>query len=89
MESTRISTKGQVVLPKALREDYGWPAGTDLMIERGPSYVTLRRKGGNGARRPTAIEDVIGMFKVDRPVSDEEIDRAIDEGYRRRWHRKR
>lgn len=86
METTKVSSKGQVVLPKSLREDFDWPAGTDLTIERGPDYVMLRRKD---TIRATRIDDVIGMFKVDRPISDEEIERAIDEGYRARWRRKR
>jgi AbrB family looped-hinge helix DNA binding protein len=86
METPRVSSKGQVVLPKAVREDLDWPAGTDLTVERCEDSVVLRRKS---TVRPTTIDHVIGMFKVDRPISDREIERAIDEGYRARWRRKR
>jgi AbrB family looped-hinge helix DNA binding protein len=39
---TRVSTKGQVILPKALRERHGWGAGTVLEVVDGPHGVTLR-----------------------------------------------
>ena len=86
METTRISSKGQVVLPKSVREDFDWPAGTDLTIERGPDYVMLRRKDGI---RPTTIDEVLGMFKVNRRITDEEIEKAIEDERRERWRRKR
>jgi AbrB family looped-hinge helix DNA binding protein len=86
METTRVSTKGQIVLPKAIREDYDWPAGTDLAIERGPDSVTLRR---NPTIRPTTVEEVAGCLKYDGPpLSIEDMQRAIDEELKERWLRK-
>jgi AbrB family looped-hinge helix DNA binding protein len=86
METTKVSSKGQVVLPKAVREDYDWPAGTDLAIERGPGYVKLRRNHGI---RPTTIDEVAGMLKYDGPpVSLENMERGIDAALRKRWRRK-
>jgi AbrB family looped-hinge helix DNA binding protein len=83
---TRVSSKGQVVLPKSVRHDLNWPAGTRLNVEQRDGEVVLRRKD---IIKPTNIDQVIGMFKVDRPISNEEIERAIEEGYRARWRRKR
>jgi AbrB family looped-hinge helix DNA binding protein len=77
---TRVSSKGQVVLPKAVREELDWAPGTDLTVERCEDGVLLRR---------TVIDEVIGMFKVNRPITDEEIEQAIEAGYRARWRRKR
>ena len=37
---TRVSAKGQVVLPKAVRERRNWPAGTELKVEETPEGVT-------------------------------------------------
>jgi AbrB family looped-hinge helix DNA binding protein len=86
METTRVSSKGQLVLPKSVREDYDWPAGTDLTIERGPGYVTLRRKD---TIRPTTIDEVAGCLKYDGPpISPEDMERAIDEELAERWRRK-
>lgn len=40
--TTVISTKGQVILPKAVRDMRHWPAGTRLMVEDTPEGVLLR-----------------------------------------------
>jgi AbrB family looped-hinge helix DNA binding protein len=86
METTKISSKGQVVLPKALRDDYDWPAGTDLMIERRPDYITLRRIASVPA---TTVDEVSGMLKYDGPpISLEDMERGIDAALRERWLRK-
>lgn len=34
--TTTVSTKGQVILPKAIREERRWRAGTRLTIESTP-----------------------------------------------------
>ena len=83
---TTVSSKGQVVLPKAVRSVLNWPGGTKLTVETGDDYVVLRRKA---AFPRTTIDEVSGMFKVDRPITDEEIERGIEAGYRERWRRKR
>jgi len=86
METTRVSSKGQVVLPKSVREDYGWSAGTDLAIERGNDSVTLRR---NNSIPVTTVEEVAGCLKYDGPpISLEDMERGIDEALRERWRRK-
>ena len=40
--TTVVSTKGQVILPKAIREQLHWPAGTRLTIENTPDGVVLK-----------------------------------------------
>ena len=39
---TRMSDKGQVVVPKAIRDTKGWPAGTDLEVIDAGDGVLLR-----------------------------------------------
>ncbi|MEH2534306.1 AbrB family looped-hinge helix DNA binding protein [Bradyrhizobium sp. AZCC 1588] len=34
--TTTVSTKGQVILPKVIREQRHWPAGTELVVEDTP-----------------------------------------------------
>ena len=34
--TTTLSTKGQVILPKPIREALGWDAGARLIVERTP-----------------------------------------------------
>jgi AbrB family looped-hinge helix DNA binding protein len=86
MQTTRVSSKGQVVLPKSVRDELDWPPGTDLAIERGNGSVVLRRVR---TIRPTTIEEVAGMLKYDGPpVTLEDMQRAIDEELAERWRRK-
>lgn len=40
--TTVISTKGQVILPKAIRDVRHWPAGTRLTVEDTPDGVLLK-----------------------------------------------
>jgi AbrB family looped-hinge helix DNA binding protein len=53
----RLSSKGQIVLPKLLRDRRGWEAGTTLEVEEVPDGVLLR----SVARSPVAsVEDLLG-----------------------------
>ena len=38
---TMVSTKGQVILPKAIREKLKWKPGTELNVEETPNGVLL------------------------------------------------
>ena len=83
---TKISTKGQVVLPKVLRDRRGWGAGAELIVEERPDGVLLRTAPKTEATR---IEDVFGRLgPVDRVVSVEEMHEGVLEEARRRWLRK-
>ena len=84
--TTRVSSKGQVVLPKAVRERRGWTTGTELVVEERPEGVFLR---GAPKTAPTRSEDVFGMLgPVDRVVSVEEMHQGVLGEARRRWLRK-
>jgi AbrB family looped-hinge helix DNA binding protein len=86
METTKLSSKGQVVLPKSIREELDWPVGTDLLIERRDDSVMLRRKD---SVKPTTIDEVAGCLKYEGPpISLKDMERAIDEEMRERWLRK-
>ena len=79
--STVVSTKGQVILPKALRDQNNWGPGTRLVVEQTEAGVLLRRAP---YFKPTRIEDVMGMLKYDGPpISNEEMDERLSEAFRR------
>jgi AbrB family looped-hinge helix DNA binding protein len=60
METTRLSTKGQVILPKAVRSSRAWLPGTRFAVEETPEGVPLRPL----SRFPeTRLEDVAGCLK--------------------------
>jgi AbrB family looped-hinge helix DNA binding protein len=83
---TRVSTKGQVVLPKAIRDKRGFGPGAELIVEERPEGVLLQPAAKAGATR---YEDVRGSLgPVDRVVSIEEMHEGVLEEARRRWLRK-
>lgn len=79
---TTLSTKGQVILPKSIREQRGWSPGTRLVVEEIPQGVLLKEERMFPETRP---EDVFGMLKYDGPpVSIEDMDKAIEIEVKRR-----
>jgi AbrB family looped-hinge helix DNA binding protein len=82
--TTRISTKGQVVLPKAVREEQGFRAGDRLVVESTANGVTLRRASVEEAH--TRLEDVAGCLgPAKRVVSINEMNSAVGEYVRKHW----
>ena len=83
---TRVSTKGQVILPKAIRDKRNWAAGTELTVEETTEGVLLRTAP---CFAPTKVEDVAGMLRgrgrINRVVSIEEMDEAVLAEARRRY----
>jgi AbrB family looped-hinge helix DNA binding protein len=89
-QRTRVSTKGQVILPKAVRDRHGWTAGTVLEITDGPSGVTLSEPAH--VFPPTRPEDVFGMLKPfydGPPRTVEEMNTAVEAEVLRRHARGR
>ena len=63
METTRLSTKGQVILPKGIRDSRAWGPGTEFTVEETAEGVLLRPAG----RFPkTEIREVAGVFRSKR-----------------------
>lgn len=80
--STTVSTKGQVILPKALRERRAWEPGTRLIVEETPEGVLLRQAPAFTEAHPDAV---FGMLRSSgAPKSIEEMDAAVFAEARRR-----
>ena len=79
---TKVSAKGKVILPKAIRHRRGWTAGVELIVEDRPEDVLLRTAPTIGSAK---IEDVFGCLgPVDRVVWVEEMHQGLlDEAARR------
>lgn len=45
METTRLSTRGQIVLPKAVRASRAWGPGTEFTVEETGDGILLRPAG--------------------------------------------
>jgi AbrB family looped-hinge helix DNA binding protein len=79
--TTVVSTKGQVILPVAVRRQRRWPAGTRLLVEEREDGVLLRA----APPFPTAeIDAVFGSLRgAGRALTLEEMEAAIASEARR------
>ena len=81
--TTTVSTKGQVILPKAIRDLLHWDSGTRLAVRHTADGVLLTRL--SGAFAPTRPDDVFGCLAYDgEPKSVEQMDAGIAAEARRR-----
>ena len=81
--TTVVSTKGQVILPKPIRDSKGWGAGKELIVEETRDGVLLR-----AARpfAPTKPEEVFGSLSHNgKRLSDQDIEKAVRAAAKRRY----
>ncbi len=83
--STVVSTKGQVILPKAIRESKGWGAGQRLVVEETRDGILLRPASPFA---PTEPAEVFGSLSHHgKQLSDEDIEKALRAAAKRRYAR--
>ena len=82
---TRLSTKGQVILPKAVRDLKGWKPGEELVVEVTSNGVLLKLEEPIVA--PTRLEDVFGMLHRPgrKPLTIEEMNAGVRERAAQRY----
>lgn len=84
---SRLSTKGQLVLPKEIRASRAWGPGTEFTFEETKGGILLRP-----SRRfpPSTLDNVVGCLKhKGRPATLAEMDAAIAREVKRRHDRGR
>jgi AbrB family looped-hinge helix DNA binding protein len=78
-EQTIVSSKGQIVIPKAMRDAYGWEHGTRLTIAAEESGIVLRAAPTKKARTAAiakGLQTLSGMLNQPRQpatITDEDI----------------
>jgi AbrB family looped-hinge helix DNA binding protein len=79
--NVKLSTKGQLVIPKEIRRRHGWRAGSEVVIvDRGDHLVI--HLAGEVPR--TTLDDVVGCTGYKGPrLSEEEMEAGIARGARR------
>jgi AbrB family looped-hinge helix DNA binding protein len=83
--TTTVSTKGQVILPSAIRQRREWHAGTRLTVEETADGVLLKPAPAFSETRP---QDVFGMLPhKGKPKTLEEMDSGVLAEARRRHAR--
>lgn len=85
MDKTTLSSKGQVILPKSVRQAHNWLPGTEFSVESFDDGLLLR------PLKPfprTELESVFACLKYDGSAKTlEEMDEAINAEMRRRHAR--
>lgn len=75
MEMTKLSTKGQIILPKTIRDAHQWTIGMEFNVEEVSGGVLLSPAMPFPA---TDINNVIGCLKYDgKSKTIEEMNQAI------------
>ena len=63
MQTTRLSAKGQIILPKNIRASRAWGPGTEFMIEETADGILLRPARHFPA---TSLDEVAGFLRSKR-----------------------
>jgi AbrB family looped-hinge helix DNA binding protein len=83
----RVGPKGQVVIPKAIRDELGIEPGDEVDVERRRAEVVIRRHRVSTEERRRRIADLRGLV-VGRSGGDTEALEAIRRDEREREERK-
>lgn len=84
METTKLSSKGQIIIPRVLRDEYNWKPGLEFIIIDTGHGVLLRPKRAFPA---TTLEQVAGSLSYSGPAKTiTEMDAAIEQAVREQWH---
>lgn len=87
MNTTKLSTKGQVILPQVIRETREWKPGTEFLVEEVAGGILLRPLKPFPASR---LEDVAGCLRYSgRPRTIAEMNRAVEKETKARRDRGR
>jgi AbrB family looped-hinge helix DNA binding protein len=80
-ETTRITRKGQVTIPKALREEYGLEEGDELLWQKTEDGIRVR-KTTRSAGRGMLVDDVTAEKREEMA---EEMEAIIRENRQTEW----
>ena len=82
---TRMSSKGQVVIPKDVRDALGWAEGQEIEIERAGGRLVLRAAGPQReAIDWDEFDRRVPRFYTGPAVSVEDMDAAVADMWRKR-----
>ncbi|MGL4438988.1 MAG: AbrB/MazE/SpoVT family DNA-binding domain-containing protein [Bosea sp. (in: a-proteobacteria)] len=87
MATTRLSTKGQVILPKSLRDEKGLKAGVIFEVVSRPDGILLQPKIQH--EKKYVLDDLIGILPYSGPPKTlAEMEQGIADAVKERWERK-
>ena len=84
---SQMSSKGQVVIPKSLRDAKGLGAGSEVEFVDPPEGVLMKL---SERKKKYSLEDLLNVLPPYKgpPVTDKMIKDGIDAAMQERWERK-
>ena len=78
METTRLSSKGQIIIPKAIRQACKWSVGQEFLVEQAEQGIVLRPQV---PFPQTCLDDVAGCLQYKgRAKTLEDMNNAMRRG---------
>ena len=86
METTKLSSKGQIIVPKSVREAHHWQSGQEFIVVDIEKGVLLKPKP---VFEPTSIEDIVNRPPYrGKPKTIEQMNAAINREIKSKWLKK-
>jgi AbrB family looped-hinge helix DNA binding protein len=83
VETTKLSSKGQVIIPKHIRESHHWDTGLELQVIEFEGGILLKPKA---PFEKTSVSDVAGCLQhTGSRKTDEDIQEAMKQAARKAW----
>jgi AbrB family looped-hinge helix DNA binding protein len=84
MASVKLSSKGQLIIPKSIRDNYHWETGQELNLIDTGNGILLQAKA---PFTESKLSDVAGCLQyAGKPKSIDEMNMAIAEGLKAQFH---
>lgn len=83
METSVLSSKGQIIIPKPIRDAHHWRPGTEMIVESVADGILLRPRS---PFPPTQLEAGLGCAGYSGPAKTQtEMDQGLREAIQRAW----
>ncbi|CAG7857589.1 hypothetical protein MCAMS1_02471 [biofilm metagenome] len=84
MDSVKLSSKGQVVIPKPIRDMYHWETGQELQLSDTGNGILLQPKAPFA---DTTLNEVAGCLPyTGTPKSIDDMNKSVAEGLKAQFH---
>ena len=84
MESTKLSSKGQIIIPKQLRASYQWETGQELIVIDTGDGILLKPKAPFPVSTLSAVADCLHYAGTAKTLAD--MNDAVAKGLKAQCH---
>lgn len=70
-EIVTLSSKGQIVIPKRVRDEIGLVAGDQLKLEWNGKSLEFRKITQKPVSKESVVQELLGKYKINNDTNDE------------------